>query len=116
MSLKSEMKSQRRQGVKDEQEESEEEEEPNIGMTPNEEQIQLKKRIYRCREEYYQQKKDFLKVKQKTVQEIEDENKEFEKLLKNRSLKIKKYYKGLGKERESDEIDKFLRKYILTKD
>ncbi|CAD8059236.1 unnamed protein product [Paramecium sonneborni] len=104
------------QGIEDEQEEIEEEYEPKIGMTPNEEQIKLKNAFIDAAKKSSKQQKELLKVKQKTAREIEDENKEFEKLLKKQQPEeqdiLQRYW---GNEQDLDEKDKFLRKYILTK-
>ncbi|CAD8141501.1 unnamed protein product [Paramecium pentaurelia] len=105
------------QEIDNEQEEMEEEEyEPNVGLTPNEEQIRLKNAFINAAKNSSKEQKELLKVKQKSIKQIEDENREFDKLLKKQKPEeqdiLQRYW---GNEEDLDEKDKFLRKYILTK-
>jgi hypothetical protein len=90
-----------------------------VGETPAEEQERLK-REFLMAAEITKEDDDLLKVKNKTQQQIEDENQEFQRYLAEESrvrkpeeLDILKRF--WGDESKLDDNDKFLRRYILTK-
>lgn len=84
----------------------------------DEEQSELKK-AFKMAAEGDNADDDLFKVKAKTTQQIEDENKEFDKFIKTESKRskpeeldmLKRFW---GDETKLDDTDKFLRKYIMT--
>jgi protein KRI1 len=84
----------------------------------DEEQAALKK-SFKMAADDAEDEGDLFKVKAKTQQQIEDENKEFAKFLKTESKKSKQEEVDMlqrfwGDESKLDDTDKFLRKYIMT--
>ncbi|KAM3133973.1 hypothetical protein pb186bvf_013939 [Paramecium bursaria] len=102
---------------KDQLIDEEQEYQPKNGITPVEEQQQLKNAFKKAAEQSQKlSEKELLKIKRKNLKEIEDENKEFDKFLKHHKPQEQDLLQRFwGNEEDLDEKDKFLRKYILTK-